>query len=126
MNVLIHKYAQADHPVLFIDERQLLVYQKITETQIFVPDDKIELMEMAMARNPVYSQKFSTEIKDQKFSLIVSEVLPKWIKSYSKNKFDRDWYENNVWVAVVSTPVLASYTPIYVNQDLGFAIYAPK
>ena len=98
----------------------------ISKMPIYVPYDKIELMEMAMARNSAYGQKFSADIKEQKFSLIISEVLPKWLKPYEKNKFDRDWYENNVWVDVVSTPVLAYYTPIYTNQDLGFAIYAPK
>jgi len=123
---LINKYSRPDHPVLFIDERQLLVYQMISKMPIYVPYDKIELMEMAMARNSAYGQKFSADIKEQKFSLIISEVLPKWLKPYEKNKFDRDWYENNVWVDVVSTPVLAYYTPIYTNQDLGFAIYAPK
>ncbi len=126
INLLINKNAQAGHPVLFIDERQLLVYRMISETQIYVPYDKIELMEMAMARNSAYSQKFSTDIKNQKYSLIVSEVLPKWLKPFNKNQFERDWYENNVWVEVVSTPVLAYYTPIYINTDLGFAIYAPK
>ena len=126
INVLINKYTQTDHPVLFIDERQLLVYQMLSETQIYVPYDKIELMEMAMARNSEYSQKFSADIKDQKFSLIISEVLPKWPKPFHKDKFDPDWYENNVWVNVVSTPVLMYYAPIYTNQDLGFTIYAPK
>jgi hypothetical protein len=126
INVVINKYAQADHPVLFIDERQILVYQMVTAPQIYVPYDKIELMEMAMARNSGYAQKFSTDIKNKKFSLIISEVLPKWLKPYNKNKFERDWYENNVWVEVVSTPVLNSYIAIYTNQDLGFAIYIPK
>jgi hypothetical protein len=126
INAFIDTHAQADHPVLFIDERQLLVYRMITKAQIYVPYDKIELMEMAMARNSEYSQKFAADIKNKKFSLIISEVLPKWLKPFNKNKFDPDWYENNVWVKVVSTPVLTYYAPIYVNQDLGFAIYAPK
>jgi hypothetical protein len=126
IDMLIGDHARAGKPVLFIDERQLLVYQLISKTQIYVPYDKIELMEMAMARNPGYSRKFAADIEAQKFSLIVSEVLPKWQKPFEKNKFDRDWYENNVWVEVVSTPVLAYYTPIYSNPDLGFAIYAPK
>jgi hypothetical protein len=126
INVLVKKYAQTDHPVLFIDERQLLVYQMISPPQIYVPYDKIELMEMAMARNSGYAQMFSTDIKNRKFSLIISEVLPEWLKPYSKNKFASDWYENNVWVDEVATPVLASYTAIYTNQDLKFAIYVPK
>jgi hypothetical protein len=123
---LIQQNAQAGHPVLFIDDRQLLVYGMIPGMQIYIPYDKIELEEMAMARNPAYRQQFATDIKNQKYSLIVSEVLPTWEKPFNKNQFDRDWYENNVWVDVVSTPVLAYYTPIYTNEDLGFAVYAPK
>jgi hypothetical protein len=83
-------------------------------------------MQMAMARNSGYSQKFSVDFMNKKYFLIISEVLPEWLKPYNKNKFDSDWYENNVWVNVVSTPVLAYYTPIYTNQDLGCAIYVPK
>jgi hypothetical protein len=126
ITTLIKQNAQAGHPVLFIDDRQLLVYGMISGMQIYVPYDKIELEEMAMARNSAYSQKFSTDIKNQKYSLIVSEVLPKWLKPFNKKQFERDWYENNVWVDVVSTPVLTYYTPIYTNEDLGFAVYAPK
>ena len=83
-------------------------------------------MEIAIARNSGYIQKFSADIHNKKFSFIISEVLPKWLKPYSKIKFDRDWYEYNVGVNIVSTPVLSNYAPIYTNLDLGFAIYAPK
>jgi len=44
----------ADHPVLFIDQRQLLVFNFIKDDNIYVPYEKIELMEMAMARNEDY------------------------------------------------------------------------
>ncbi len=123
---IIELRGQGDQPVLFIDDRQLLIYRMIPQVQMFVPYDKIELMEMAMARNTEYSKKFATDIKDQKFSLIISEVLQPWPKPFDKANIIRDWYENNVWVEVVSTPILAYYNPIYTDTDFGFAIYAPK
>jgi hypothetical protein len=122
----IESQGQESLPVLFIDERQLLVYQMIPDVQMFESYDKIELMEMAMARNTEYEEKFSADIKNQKFSLIISEVLQKWPKHFDRNNIDKDWYENNVWVEAVSTPILTYYDPVYINQDLGFAIYAPK
>jgi hypothetical protein len=118
--------SDVNHPVLFIDQRQLLVFNEIKDNNIFVPYEKIELMEMAMARNKEYKSQFQSDVKNQKFSLIVSEILQPWDKPYNPNSFERDWYENNVWVDVVATPILNYYTPIYVNKDFGIAIYAPK
>ena len=122
VNSIINEFGQRDRPVLFIDQRQLLVYKKITQMSIFVPYDKIELMEMAMARNSEYENQFLSDIKNQKFSLIVSEVLFQWEKSFT----NRDWYENNVWVNAVSLPISTYYEPVFINKDIDLAIYAPK
>ena len=114
------------HPILFLDQRQLLVFNKIKVENIVIPYEKIELMEMAMARNEKYKQQVQSDLENHKYSLIVSEILVPWAKSYSPNHFERDWYENNVWVDFVAIPVLDYYTPIYLNEDIGIAIYAPK
>ena len=118
--------SNADHPILFIDQRQLLVFNMIKVENIVVPYEKIELMEMAMARNEKYKRQVQSDLENHKYSLIVSEVLVPWAKSYSPNLFERDWYENNVWVDFVAIPVLDNYSPIYINEDIGIAIYAPK
>jgi len=118
--------SNADHPVLFIDQRQLLVFNIIKDENMYVPYEKIELMEMAMANNKDYKRQFASDLENHKFSLIVSEILGNWPKHYDPNLFERDWYENNVWVDFVAIPVLDYYTPIYLNKDIGVAIYAPK
>lgn len=115
----------ADHPILFIDQRQLLVFHMIEDENIYVPYEKIELMEMAMANNRDYRSQFVSDLENQRFSLIVSEILPTWEKPFELPIVDPYWYENNAWVDFVSTPVLNYYTPIYIN-DIGIAIYAPK
>jgi hypothetical protein len=118
--------SNADHPILFIDQRQLLVFNLIKDEYIYVPYEEIELMEMAMARNEQYKKQVQRDLENHKFSLIVSDILVPWAKSYSPNDFDRDWYENNVWVDFAAIPVLDNYMPIYTNKDFGIAIYSPK
>jgi len=126
INIIIGKVGKGDKPILFIDQRQLLVYRMLPEMKIFVPYDKIELMEMAMARNSEYKEEFLVDVKSRRFSLIVSEALIQWEKPFDGVKFDSDWYENNVWVDAVSIPILSFYDPVYIDREAGFAIYAPK
>jgi hypothetical protein len=116
-----------NHPILFIDQRQLLVFHLVTpDKNLVIPYEKIELMEMAMANNRDYRAQFVSDMENQKYSLIVSEILGIWPKSLPPKSFEPDWYENNVWVDSVSIPVLDYYVPIYINQNFGIAIYAPK
>lgn len=115
-----------DHPILFIDQRQLIVYSMVDEIDIFIPYEKIELAEMAMGMNEEYKSRFVEDLENQKFSLILCEILVPWAKRFEPDNFERDWYENNVWVDFVSIPVLRYYYPIYENKDLGIAIYAPR
>jgi hypothetical protein len=115
-----------NHPILFIDQRQLLVFNLLKEKDIYVPYEKIELMEMAMARNQVYKEKFVGDLQNHKFSFIVSEILSIWPKNFDPNFIDPYWYENNVWVDLVGIPVSNYYLPIYINQNYGIAIYEPK
>jgi hypothetical protein len=101
-----------------------LVFHMLRDENIYVPYEKIELMEMAMANNQEYKRQFVSDLENGRFSLIISEPLQIWKKHFDPNLFDRDWYENNVWVDSVAIPILDYYTPVYVNE--GVAIYAPK
>ena len=114
-----------NHPILFIDQRQLLAFHIVEDENIFIPYEKIELMEMAMANNWDYRSRFVNDLENHKFPLIVSEILGNWQKSFSPDLFERDWYENNIWVDFVSIPILDHYSPIYIDKDIGVAIYAP-
>ena len=107
-------------PILFIDNRHLLVYNTVPPVELYMPYEKIDLMEMAMANNNPYLNQFWEDIKGHKFSLIVSEKL-----QLAKQDINSPLgYENNVWVASVSDPILRYYRPIY--QGSGFVVYSPK
>jgi hypothetical protein len=107
-------------PILFIDDRHLLVYHQITTEDIFLPYEKIDLMEMAMANNRPFIDGFWNSLEEKRFSLIISEPL-------QLAKFDLQkpyGYENNMWIETVSIPVLRNYDLAY--QGSGLAIYVPK
>ncbi len=108
-------------PVLFINQRQLLVYGLVDVRDIYYPYENIDLMEMAMANYTPYLDGFKQDIKDQKFSFIVSDPLNIW----PQDGWAPWGYENNVYVQYISIPILEYYQPVYVNKDLGVAIYAP-
>jgi MFS family permease len=121
--IIEDKASSATDIVLFIDYRQLVVYRLVSSVQIYIPYEKIELMEMAMANNKRYFDEFQAKIRNQEFTLIVSEPLYDRIKPPFKDPY---WYENNVWAEDVASPILQFYEPIYLNRDSAVAIYVPK
>ncbi|MDI6768282.1 MAG: hypothetical protein QMD04_01240 [Anaerolineales bacterium] len=123
INLVIKDARQDDRPILFIDNRQLLIYRMIQDVDIFVPYEKTELMEMAMARNTIFRDQFWADIEDKRFSLIISETLKHWHQNRYAAPY---WYENNIWIDYISSTILNFYTPVYTNSDLDVSIYAPK
>jgi hypothetical protein len=110
-----------DGPVVFIEARHLFAYGLLPETELFLPYEKIELMEMAMADNSPYLAQFWQDVADQRFSLIVTEALW-WVTEDADVPFG---YENNVWIENVAGPIHRFYERIYFNPAAGLEIYAP-
>ena len=108
-------------PVLFIDQRQLLVYGLVPGVGVYQPYDKIELMEMAMANNHAYRDAFRTQIEHHTFPVIVSEVHA---DAYQDANAPYG-YENNVWFDDVSYPILHNYRAILLNKAAGIGVYVP-
>ncbi len=74
-----------------------------------------------MANYLPYLDEFKADIQAQDFSYIVSDPLNVWQQDGRSL-----WgYENNVYVQYISLPILEYYTQVYLNKDLGIAIYAP-
>src|SRR5690606_6798715 len=101
------KAAAEGGEVLFITERQLLTFDYVEGVRLVPEYEKVFLMEMAMAGNPEYLGRFNEDLRNRRFSLIVSEPLFERIKD-SSNIFGE---ENNAWVRNVSRPVLCHYKP---------------
>jgi hypothetical protein len=107
-------------PILLIDYRHLLVYKMISPVEFYLPYEKIDLMEMAMANNRPYLDQFWEDIEEQRFPLIISEEL-----QLGKQDVELPFgNENNIWVVNVSEPILKYYQLVY--SDAGLAIYTPK
>jgi hypothetical protein len=108
--------------VLFIDERQLLTFQDVEDTNL-VPDyEKVFLTEMAMAGNETYLSRFHDDIKNHRFSLIITEPL---FRKY-KGRTEAFGEENDAWVKYVSEPVLCYYKPIKILPEIRLQLLEPR
>ena len=108
--------------VLLIAERQLLTFRMLDDVPL-VPDyEKVFLMEMAMAENPDYLDRFHNDLKSQRFSLIVSEPLAVRYKGGEKSFGE----ENDAWVKNVAEPILCYYEPFRTFRELKVQLLKPR
>ncbi len=108
--------------VLFIDERQLVTYQTLKDIKLLPEYEKVFLMEMAMAGNPDYLGRFHSDLKNHRFSVIISEPL--FITS--KGPSEPFGEENDAWVEQVSRPVLCYYESARFLRPTSLQILVPK
>jgi hypothetical protein len=108
--------------VLFLSERQLLTFHNLTDIPLVGDYEKVFLMEMAMAENPGYLGKFHADLKNQRFSLIVSEPLNTKLKGRAKSFGE----ENDAWVKNVSEPILCYYEPFRTFRELRLQLLKPR
>ena len=108
--------------VLFIDERQLLTFQDLEKTTLVPEYEKVFLTEMAMSRNEAYLSHFHDDIKNQRFSLIITEPL--FIKY--KGSAEAFGEENDVWVEFVSEPITCYYRPIKILPEIRLQLLEPR
>jgi len=108
--------------VLFLSERQLLTFHNLTDIPLVGDYEKVFLMEMAMAENPEYLGKFHADLKNQRFSLIVSEPLNTKLKGRAKGFGE----ENDAWVKNVSKPILCYYEPFRTFRELRLQLLKPR
>jgi hypothetical protein len=112
---------QEDGEVLFIDQRQLLTFGYINDIRL-VPDyEKKYLMDMAMAGNEFYYQKFYQDLAEQRFSLIISEPL--YVNEQDPSLGFHE--ENNAWVQWVAKPLLCYYAPIVTIPEVRVQLLVP-
>jgi hypothetical protein len=114
--------AGANGEVLFISERQLLIFGQIQGVRL-VPDyERVFLMEMAMAGNPQYLEQFHQDLKNQRYQMIVSEPLYLPVKGES----ERFGEENNAWVTWVGQNLRCYYTAIKTVKELKVQLFVPQ
>jgi hypothetical protein len=108
-------------PVLLINERQLVTFGDVSIP--LVPDyEAVTLMEMAMANNQAYLNRFYSDLKNHRFAAIVAAKQNLVIKQ-SGALIE----ENNVWNSRVSPYILCYYHAIATIEPQGnrIEIYVP-
>jgi hypothetical protein len=107
--------------VLFLSNRQLLTFHNI-DVPLVSDYERVFLMEVAMAGDPVSLGRFYDDLRNQRYALIVSEPLSKEEKDGRVNF----GIENNAWVKNVSRYILCYYEPTQTLKEVQVQLLAPS
>ena len=121
----IHRYTADALPqgdILFIDQRQLLTFGKITDVPLVSDYEKKYLMEQAMSDNQSYFSSFYQDLANKRFSLII--VSPQFMKT----KGDQYSFgeENDAWVKWVSRALLCYYKSYDIQLKVKIKFLIPR
>ena len=108
--------------ILFITQRHLISMGMLQNVTIIPEYEREDLMEMAMGNNSEYLGKFRADMENQRFSLIVVDVL-KFQYLGPERSFGE---ENNVWVRRIMKPILCNYRLDTVFPEDDIALYVPQ
>jgi len=97
-----------DKEILFVTERQLITFGYLEGVDLVSDYEKMILTEMAMGNVRVYLDQFAEDIKNQRFSLIIHNVLPGYYKDPQTYSFAE---ENNVYLERVASVIRCYYEP---------------
>lgn len=108
--------------ILFINQRHLIAMNML-EGVTLIPDyEREDLMEMAMANNLAYLERFERDISSQRFAVIVVDPLR---FNYLGSNYAMG-EENNAWVRRVVRPVLCWYQEDETFPADRVVIYVPR
>jgi hypothetical protein len=108
--------------VLFIDHRQLLTFGYVQDVPLIAEYEKKRMMDEAMADNAEYFGPFIKDMIDQRFDVIISEMMTlTW-----QGETSHFGNENDAWVLWVSIPVLCYYEDAGTYSDVGMQILVPR
>jgi hypothetical protein len=122
MDSAVQQVVKQGGEVLFINQRHLLTFNYIDDIPLIPENELVFLMEMAMSNNTAYLDAFHSDLKDQRFSLIVSEPLTTQYQGRNHSFGE----ENDVWVERVSEPVLCFYEESQRIEAAGVVLYVPR
>jgi hypothetical protein len=91
--------------VLFISQRHLLTFDEVPAVPLEADYETVFLMEMAMAGNRPYLDRFHRLLADRAFGLVVVDRLSTALQGRGHSFGE----ENDAWVSEVSWPILCSY-----------------
>lgn len=121
LRALVEPVAANGGEALFISERHLVTFNMLAGVKL-VPDyEVVTLMEMAMAGNDAYLQRFTSDLAAHRFALIVSRK-----QRIVKKEGEPFAEENNVWIDSISTPLLCYYQRSLTLESSNTLILTPS
>ncbi len=122
INRAVKEVKSPDPQVLFLTDRHLLTFGYIQGAKLIPEYERVFLMEMAMANNRAYLERFHEDLRTHRFDLIISEPL--FIQQ--KGQGVRFGEENDAWVEQVSQKILCYYKPRTLLKDVRIQILIPR
>lgn len=108
--------------ILFITQRHLISMHMLENVTLVPEYEREDLMEIAMANNLQYIQKFREDMEDHRFALIVVDPLNYNILSRQRGFAE----ENNVWVTRIMKHILCNYRQEAIFPQDDIALYVPQ
>lgn len=107
--------------ILFVTERQLLIFDDMENIPLVPEYEQMELMEMAMSGNREYLENFYADLQSHRFAILIAEE-----QKFTLQKQGAFLEENNAWVRFVGTPILCAYKPVATLSSTNIQIFIPR
>lgn len=114
--------AAARGEVLFLNQRQLWIFDEVEDVPMLHDHDVVILAAMVNLLNYSQVDLFQEDLQAQRFSLIVADIQKDDIQDIYHHPFAE---ENNLWVDAISRVLLCYYQPVLELPEQGVALYTP-
>jgi len=108
--------------VLFIYQRHLLTFGEISTVPLVTDYELEEITEMGMGNNEAYLQAFQTDLSENRFALIVTDIQPETTVSRDNPLVE----ESDTWWCSVTVPLMEYYHEVLRLPDEGIQVWAPN
>lgn len=108
--------------ILFITQRHLISMHMLENVTLIPEYEREDLMEMAMANNTAYLERFARDLEARRFAVLIVDPLKFNLlgSNYTMGE------ENNAWVRRVVKPILCYYQEDQVFASDKIVIYVPR
>jgi hypothetical protein len=122
LSAIVHKYS-AEGEVLFITQRQLIVFDMIPGVNMVPEYELLTLSEMSISNNRAYLNRFYKDLENHRFTLIIADIQYGATKDPLIDSFAE---ENNAWAVNIAPYLLKYYQSDMVITTQGIDTLVPR
>jgi hypothetical protein len=108
--------------VLLIDNKQLITFGYIPSAKMVVDYETVYMLEMAMTSQKDYFDKFTQDLKSNRFGVIIANPQPTRLQGPGESFAE----ENNAQIQWVGQPLLCYYQNLKTWLDVGISVLVPE